>query len=232
MRSNGNFIGSANRAFTLVVLLTLTGTAIAVDLANKPLSTAEYGWNSNINGADQQAADDLTLTTSGTANKLTWYGFSSAGETSNNFRVRIFQSAGAQPADVPFYDQVLGLRPGTDTGLDNSSGISILQYSSAIPAVALTAGTKYWLMIASTDSNIWAWSHAVVGPAGNDQYHRDGDGSTWRSLAQLGFPATTLEQSFRLEGVVPEPASITVIGCGACLFVASRRRRQRARESR
>jgi hypothetical protein len=210
------------RAVALLTLC-LAGPAFADVLASKAVSTAEFGWNSNISGTEQQAADDLTLANAGVANQLTWFGFRHDGGPSANFRVRIFADAGAEPAAIPFYDQSLGLLNGTPTGLFNQFGNSILRYSSAIPPVALNAGTEYWLMIASSDPPIWAWSHAVVGPAGNDQFHRNGDGGAWRSLLGLGFPPQTLEQAFTLEGVIPEPGSLAAVLVGLGVLSARRR---------
>jgi hypothetical protein len=93
----------------------------------------------------------------------------------------------------------------------------VLRYEAAVPAVALSAGVEYWLMVASTDAATWTWNHSD--PESRTIFHRDGDGDPWRDLAALGFPDSTLSHAFTLDGTfgtaaVPEPATLCLAGLG------------------
>jgi hypothetical protein len=45
-----------------LLALAAAGPARADGLFSKPLNTADFGWNSNVNGTSQQSTDDFTLT--------------------------------------------------------------------------------------------------------------------------------------------------------------------------
>ena len=208
----------------VVTTMLLTAGARADVLLDKPLTTEGFGWNSNI-GA-QQMADDVVLPADGVANQLTWFGFNWDDATSANFRLRIFANGVGEPAAAAFYDESLGLVAGVDTGLDNQLTTSIRQYTSAIPPVALDSGTTYWLSIASSDAPEWTWSFAAGGLPGNTVFSRTTDAEAWQNLALAPeeYEPPVFEQSFRLEGTVPEPSGLVSAGLLASLCARRRGR--------
>ena len=199
----------------------------ADELFNNPLNSSEFGWNSNVNGGLQQAADDFTLVVDSTVDSVTWYGFDQSGLLGNNFQVRIFEfNAGTgEPGLSPFYDESVGFVNGTDTLID-SFGNDILEYTVSLPDVDLLGGVEYWLMIGSTDGTTWTWSHSDTVAFPDDQFHRDGDGDAWRSLRDLGFPDSRLDQAFQLSGTpVPEPSGLLLLSLVSAAWVSRRRPR-------
>ena len=192
---------------------------------DNPLNAGNgFGWNSNINSTSQQAADDVILTQNAIIDMITFYGFDHTGLLGNNFRVRMFthNAASGEPESVAFYDELVGFLNGVDTGQNNPSGNDILRYDVDIPDVALTGGVSYWLMVASTDATTWAWSHSDTAGAPDDQFHRSGDGDSWRSLRDLGLPDERMDQAFTLIPV-PAPGALALFGVAG--LVARRRRR-------
>lgn len=205
----------------MVCLLILAAAVHAESVVlSKPLNVTEPGWYSNINGTYQQAADDVLLGAGATVDRVSWYGFETNGAASSTFRIRAFLTAGSgEPMATPFYDEILGVVAGTDTGL-TSGGYRVLEYESAIPDLALAAGTPYWLMIASADAAPWVWSHSD--PSTADQWHRNGDADSWRSIAGLNYPESRLDQAFTLYAPEPGVLALLLIGLGA---IGLRRRR-------
>lgn len=213
-------------AFTTMTAAVLScHFADGADLVNKPLSTFDTGWNSNINGIDQQIADEFSLETSAIADELAWCGLHQLAAPTGIFRIRMFNDHAGAPSATPFYDHVIGVVAGSDTGLNNQNGNRINLYESAIPPVALNAATKYWLTVADTTDPIWVWSYGVAGPSTGDDFVRYGDQNGWASIAGLSYPPEMLDQAFRLSGsTVPEPSTISllVIAYMACITPSHR----------
>jgi hypothetical protein len=152
-------------------------------------------------------ADDVLIKTSSFANFITWYG---AGQSSANFRVRIFDDQLDHPSDSAFYDAPLGFLTGVNTGLLDAQRREIFKYASPIPPVGLNSSTTYWLSIASTDSTPWFWSHAAENFFRNDSFSRYGEMAPWQSLISFGWRGDRLEKAFTLENI-PEPSSLLLV---------------------
>jgi hypothetical protein len=206
-------------AFLSILLFGCSRAADAVDLVNKPLSTIDMGYNSNISGDLQQIADDFSLTTLSTMNRVEWYGIDPNYYPSQNFRVRIFTDAGGMPSSTPFYDYTIGTLVGADSGAKVLI-YTVAKYSADVPSVSLDAGVKYWLTIASTNSDHWVWSLGIHGPPGNNNYARFGDDASW--IGFIGRSTIEFEQAFTLQ-FVPEPSACLLAAIGLPLLGIRRR---------
>ena len=117
--------GTCIACFAVCALMGASSASAGV--FDNPLNAANgFGWNSNITGKFQQAADDVVLGQNTLIDLITFYGFDHTGLPGNNFQVRFFthNDNTGEPDLVPFYDEVVGFLNGLDTGQDNPNRIT------------------------------------------------------------------------------------------------------------
>lgn len=215
----------ATVALAAAISALVVSSASATTILEKALDNSSFGWNSNVNGTNQQSTDNVELAGDATVTSISWYGFGNGTDTANfsSFVVRFFQDIVEDTVTNFFYEDFV-TAAGVDTGIDQA-GNDVFFYTADIADISLLAGTRYDLMIASTDASIWTWSFSDQ--ENDDQFHRNGDGDTWREIGALGNASHAFTLTSRQPAAVPLPAGmpLLLIGLGAFGIAARRNRR-------
>ncbi|MCC6489540.1 MAG: PEP-CTERM sorting domain-containing protein [Candidatus Hydrogenedentes bacterium] len=171
-----------------------------------------------------ELADDFVLQQGeSTVTDVHWWGLYFDGNTppaADDFTIRILADAGGVP-DTAFLHEIAVTDPHrADTGLD-LAGSDIYQYSADFSAIALTAGTTYWISIfndsTNDDDDFWYW---MASSATGNAYFRESDGGAWEEEdAEMAFTLTNDNLS-----AIPEPGTVTLLGLG--LFALAMRARR------
>ena len=116
----------------------------------------------------------------------------------------------------------VGAVTAVNSGLTDSSGRTVYEYSAEISPLTLSANTTYWLDIfnttSSSDLSFWVWSLS----------DSSGSSDVYINLANTGFvPSTYGQMAFTLtnDAVVPEPPSVVLLGLGLSGMMVWRSRR-------
>ncbi len=177
---------------------------------------------------DRKLADNFTLAATSTVDGITWWGseeeFFSVGFPGNiaGFNVEIFTSVGGLPGASVFQTNALigSLNVTPVATPDPTQSIQRIDLDLTGSPINLVGGTEYWLSVgalpvtdfANDDSFFWA----------NAGLNVDGltalDAPINGSFASL--PGDDL--AFELNGVIPEPASLGMLGLAAGFLVRRR----------
>ncbi|MBI5091166.1 MAG: PEP-CTERM sorting domain-containing protein [Candidatus Hydrogenedentes bacterium] len=190
------------------------------------ISDAAEGW---------EQADDFTLLPGETTiTDVHWWGIYIFGNSpmTDTFTVRIFgNNAGIlhdYPQEAPLYEfsGISGNR--ADTGSNITAAVpsggtvnfDVYSYWADIAPVTLAANTRYWISIQNDTTNdsddSWLWATSLT--SGGNEYYR-GTGGSWNTILSEDL-------AFNLTGsVVPEPASMTLLGIGIAGLVLRMRRK-------
>ncbi len=177
---------------------------------------------SDLSWYETQFADNFMLSpdVGYTITDIHWRGvYNTCGVIGDDdFVIRLFADAGGTPDATPFYELAVGNAANrTAGGQFLSTPYTEYSYYVDTAPIVLTPNTVYWISIfnntppdpAQQMQYDWHWS--VVGE-GNAHY-RYGDAGPW-TLYEVG-DGETADMAFYLTGpIIPEPASMTLLGLG------------------
>ena len=220
----------------LAVVVVTVGQAEAAIVYSQPLatpSTSQFGANSDgplsNSASTQQVADSFLLASAANIASVDWFGIYHDGDVpaAKNFLVRFFADAGSLP-DALLFEETVSVA-GVDTGLNNSSGSSIMEYSGSLNSpFAAAGGTSYFLSILENDpttTSIWAWQLSDE-IAGKGLVVRSLDADAWFVPITQDGPIT-LDMAYTLNSAdVPVPASLVLWGMGGGLAFLGRKLRR------
>lgn len=172
-------------------------------------------------------ADDFILQPGATTiTSIQWWGayaFANTPQETDYFTILIWEDDGGSPQSVPVYNLTTSDVNRTNTGLLASDTYDLYAYSVDIAPLTLTAGKTYWLSIINDTTedqdDTWAWAiHAQTGGIYRFGFSTDGTDGPWSNGLSLAFQLTGVATT-----VVPEPATMSLLGLGL-MSIALRRR--------
>jgi hypothetical protein len=200
-------------------LLSASGSAQATTIADV-FHVSDFG-------ISLQQADSFELTSGATTiTGIQWSGIYVLNlvPAEDDFTIRIFEDDGGLPSIDAIYELNVGEISGVDTGINDSIGHDVYEFSVAIAPISLTAGTTYWLSIVNDTCvsgvfGCWGWFASDSG----SQASRSSDDTYWSESAQVDL-AFRLTSAMSAMGAVPEPGAAQVFGIGCVIVGAATRR--------
>jgi hypothetical protein len=175
---------------------------------------------SDVSWFEVQLADDFVLDPliGTTITDIHWRGvYDTTGDIApDDFIIRLFGDDGGLPTADPFFELNTGTANRSVVGQFLTTDYMEYAYWVDTTPIVLNPNTTYWLSIfndtspedTEVDAYDWFWS---VNGQGNMHY-RYGDDGPWTLYEEEGNCA---DMAFYLTGpVVPEPASMTLLGLG------------------
>ena len=167
----------------------------------------------------EQAADDFSLVSSGTVEKISWWGSYASdplGLPIDIFEVSFFQDNGSgSPAISPFAT-LTDTVTRTSTGLFEATGAMVYRFDLSVSTpFALTGSTPYYLSVINefdvitADAN-WYW---LLSDTSGGNYYRFAVNDTWQSDTTGNFAFT-----LNIATAVPEPANLWLFLIGSALL--------------
>lgn len=212
---------------TTITVVALVGSGAFADTLydNGPVFSSSWsaGFNVTENNSGSNLADSFVLSTGGMINEIKWAGLyrNDSANSVDSFRLDIFSDVGGVPGVLVSSTSVTGAEANrAETGQTLGNNLSLFTFSAAVSFDA-SAGRTYWLSVVDTRQ---------VPPFNSDRFFwafESGPGLT--ATRVLGEPwelteNTNGEFAFRLNGVIPTPASSAVLAAAGLL--ATRRRRE------
>ena len=200
--------------FLVAALAVLAGSAHAdTVIFDNGAPDLQNGYYSDFSYVYTAAEDFVLEAGAATITDVHWWGAYDDGATEvDDFLIRIFEDDGGAPAAGPMAEFYTGNAVSrTDTGLLISDYYPLYSYDIDIAPLALEAGATYYISIVNNTPNSssdWAWATSADGVGEHWQWYDSGTGVLLSSVpSELAFYLTGGE-------VVPEPASLSLLGLG------------------
>lgn len=186
-------------------------------------ATVQSGVGSDIDASSYVADDFVLLPGASTITGVQWTGTYWNSDTptaaTDDFTIQIFSDNSGQPGTL-LYNLAIGNPGRTDTGIDIfifQTTRNLYSYTATIAPITLTASVPYWLSIlndtsADTNDN-WDWSIETSG----------GGNAAFRNSPLAAWNTTPYATDFQL---IPEPATLALLGVGLGAFGIARRGRR------
>jgi hypothetical protein len=207
-------------ATALLSLLFTVSTAHAAPIFSQAARTTAFPSEREF---DTLIADDFSIAANDTALSVSWrgvYAFDNTPPPVDDFEIRFYADAAGEPGALLQTFSVGNAVSRTALGLLGT--FTEYGYTANLGAgFDIAAGTTYWLMIANAtigDADDWYWSMQL--DTGNVHLSFD-DGGSWAPTNVAAAAYFTLDNA----AVVPEPASMILIGMGVAAAVARRGKR-------
>lgn len=214
----GTIVAAASVASADPIIYDNGGAAVLGSLFSSQLDT--------VYPFDSQAADNFVLASNYIVTGVNWSGgwFNSNGSgTDHNataFNIYFYADNGAGTAPVggpgsefASYNIAIGSVTVNPTGVDSAD-----YHVDLGPGLSLNGGTNYWIAIQSVNVFPPQWGWASNGVAGNAV-----QGFPLLGLPYWGLISPASDMVFSLEGIVPAPGAVALLGMGG--LMAARRRR-------